>query len=65
MLARCVTTSKHRFVVRRYGPEGKFNGTLALSAMLTDFWFRCATEQFANAAQRANQSTFVYRCVGE
>lgn len=33
----------------------------SLSYVLTDYWFKCSSEQIALAADRANMSSFVYR----
>ena len=37
------------------------NGSFALSNVLTDYWFRCSTEQFASAATRGGKAAWFYR----
>lgn len=47
----------------RYDPSNYpfLNGTWPLSNVLTDYWFRCSTEQFANAAIQGGKTAWVYR----
>lgn len=45
----------------RYNSSAYPDGRTPLSHMVTDYWFRCASEQFLAAAARAGAPAFAYR----